>query len=487
MRIAHVASEIAPYSQTGGLAQVAAALPDALARLDKGEHDVAVFTPLYRSVRSVLASRGEMLGESTCELLLKFDGRQHAVCFRTLSLPSGLKVHFLDCPELFDREGIYSGSEGDYADNAERFSMLCQASLQGCMLLLGGPPDVFHCHDWPTGLLPILLRSHFRDSMPKTRTVFTIHNLAYQGVFPKELMVDLTLPWSAFTLHGMEFYDQVSTLKAGAAFADVTTTVSKSYAEEIRTPAFGCALDGFLEHDCPRLIGIRNGIDVEAWDPSRDSYIARHFRAGDLRGKAKCREALLAECELAAEPGDLVVGVVSRLASQKGLDLVADLVPELHGMGVRMILVGDGDPQLEDRFRWLEQTFRHHLSVHIGFDVALSHRVFAGADALLMPSRFEPCGLGQMAAMRYGTVPIVHAVGGLRDTVEDVGTASLRSSNGFRFENAEVASLRQAMQRAASLHRDDATGWRALMTRGMTTDWSWSQSARDYLALYRGL
>lgn len=487
MRIAHVSSEVAPYSQTGGLAQVVSALPRTLAELDGGTHKVAIFSPLYRSVYAALQQRNEQLGERECAMRLAFGYRWHHAYFRTLHRPSAPPIHFLDCPELFDREGIYGEDDGDFDDNAERFSILCRAVLEGCERLMAGAPQIIHCHDWQTGLLPLLLRTHRPDLLVTTRTVFTIHNLAYQGCFPKTTMKSLALPWSAFTFRGLEFYDKVSTLKAGIAFADVTTTVSENYAREIRTTEFGCGLEGFLTFDCPQLVGICNGIDVEQWNPASDSFIAERFDASHLDGKRHCRNALLSEYGLTAEPSELLVGVVSRLADQKGLDLIADLVPELHAMSIRLIVVGNGDAQLEDRFKRLAGSFGKHLAVYIGFDEGRAHRVFAGADAFLMPSRFEPCGLGQMAAMRYGTVPIVHAVGGLRDTVEDPGDTGMRTGmgNGFVFQDASPIALREAMVRAARIYRDEAVVWRRLAQRCMALDWSWTVSARRYLELYR--
>lgn len=445
-----------------------------------------VLSPLYRTVRRALAERDARLGSLRTTRTVAFGGKSHRVDFLPLALPTGVQVCFLDCPALYDREGIYGGVEGEFADNAERFSVLCRASLDAASELMGAMPDVFHCHDWPTGLLPLMLREQEGEKATRPHSIFTVHNLAFLGCFPKGLMSDAGLPWSSFTSHGLEFYDQVSMLKAGIAFADVTTTVSVSYADEIRTPEFGCHLDGFLRHDCPRLIGIRNGIDVDAWDPNRDAHLAAPYTSEHLAGKAICREALLAESGWPPACKDLLIGVVSRLANQKGLDLVAELVPELHELGARLVLVGDGDANLEERFAWLARTFRDNLSITLGFDVALSHRVFAGADAFLMPSRFEPCGLGQMVAMRYGTIPVVHAVGGLRDTVQDPeeGPMLAEGGNGFAFESADVASLRVAVRRAAQMHRERPAEWSQLMHRGMSADWSWSESARAYLDLY---
>ncbi len=484
MRVAHVASEVAPYSQTGGLAQVAAALPRALAGLAGTLSSVAVFSPLYPSVHAAVERRGETLSSAHSAVSVRFAGREHKVTIRSLGRDGGLKYHFLDCPALFGRSELYADANGDYADNGERFGVLCMAVLQAAATVMGGAPDVYHCHDWQTGLLPALLKSGVSASAAKT--VFTIHNLAYQGCFPKELLPAMGIPWSTFTPQGLEFYDQVSMLKAGVAFSDATTTVSETYAHEIRTPEFGCYLDGFLRADCPRLLGIRNGIDIEEWDPEHDAAIAKAFTHENLAGKAQCRSALLNEYGLPAKPDALLLGIVSRLADQKGLDLVAEIAPELASMGAQLILVGNGDPGLEARFRWLAGNFKDSVGIRIGFDSARAHRVFAGADAFLMPSRFEPCGLGQMAAMRYGTVPIVHAVGGLLDTVDDVDEGPSRA-NGFRFEHASVAELRRTIARAVALKSEQPQTWSQLVQRGMTEDWSWAKPAAQYLRLYEEL
>lgn len=486
MRIAHVSSELAPYSQTGGLAQVAYSLPEALASL--GEQ-VSIFTPLHRSVGEVLRSRDETLGPARSPVQVQVGEYCYEGCFRSLKTESGLQIHFFDCPSLFDREGVYEGSHGPYSDNARRYAAFSLATLEAAPELLGARPDVFHCHDWPTGLLPILARTRQQEHQSPPRTVFTIHNLAYQGCFDKQLMPDLGLPWSTFTMQGLEFYDQVSTIKAGIAFSDATTTVSASYADEIQTLEFGCHLEGFLKYDCPRLLGIRNGIDTEEWNPAQDPHITATFDKGDMAGKKRCRKALLDEYLLPAEDDDLVIGVVSRLAGQKGLDLVAEVIPELHRVGARVVLVGNGESALEDRFRWLALHFSHHLAVHIGFNTPRAHHVFAGADAFLMPSRFEPCGLGQMAAMRYGTVPIVHAVGGLRDTVDDPGDEAMRrgEGNGFRLAQLNPDSLFEAIARAARMRREDAGTWAKLIRRGMEADWSWTASAGAYRRLYKEL
>jgi len=482
MRIVHVASEVTPWSQTGGLGEVVSALPDALARCDR-DLEVSVVTPLYRTARDRVAQLGATLEDTGIEVAVAFPAADLAARVMRLAAPRGAAQHyFLDCPSLYDRDGQYGGVNGDYPDNALRFAFLARAALAAAQRI-GGPPDLFHVHDWHPGLLPVYLQRAGRPAA----SIMTIHNLAFQGVFDKQTVMDLGLDWSVFTPQAMELYDRVSFLKGGLAAADAVTTVSPTYAIEIVTPRAGAGLHGFLKYDVKRLVGIRNGIDQAAWDPASDRAIAARFSASDLAGKAECRKALAAECALQPASGELVVGMVSRITEQKGVDLVADLVPELHGLGIRLVLLGSGEPALEQRLLWLAERFRQHLSVTIGFDPPLARRVFAGVDCVLLPSRFEPCGLTQMYAMRYGAVPIVNPVGGLRDSVIDPGDDALAEGKGtgFWMEEASAAGLRAALRRAAGMCRYQQKGWRRLVEQCMTRDFSWEAPAAEYLTLYR--
>jgi starch synthase len=315
--------------------------------------------------------------------------------------------------------------------------------------------------------------------------VFTVHNLAFQGRVSKYVSPELGLPWSVFTMYGMEAWDQLCLLKGGLAFADEVTTVSPTYAREILTPVFGEGLDGFLRHDAAPPIGIVNGIDLEAWDPASDRGIAAPYAADDPAGKARCRAALLDELGWDDDDSPLAI-VIARMAAQKGVDLVADLVPDLAGLGIRLAVLGAGDRALEDRFRWLAGVFREHLRVVIGFDVARSRRWYAGADMYLMPSRFEPCGIGQLYAMRYGAVPVASSVGGLVDTIDDPGDEAMAAGRGtgVRFAPVTADALRLAAMRAVRLYRDRAA-WARVMVAGMRRDSSWRDSARAYLDVYR--
>jgi starch synthase len=489
MRVLHVASEAAPWSQTGGLGDVVGALPDALVREGGGAVDVAVLSPMYRGVAERLASAGAIL-EPPIERTVVVGPHRVRVALRALRRDRGATHWFVDAPDLYDRDGLYThgGAGGvDFADNHVRFAVLSQAAVAFGADLCGGAVDIVHGHDWQTGVAMTYLR--LDPAHAATGAVFTIHNLAFRGLFAKTTVHDLGLPWSEFTMQRLEFFDQVSLLKAGLAHADLVTTVSPSYAREILEPIAGEGLDGFLRHEVTRLVGIVNAIDDVAWDPATDPAIAAPFSADDPAGKAACRRALADDHDLDLGPDTVVAAVVSRLADQKGVDLIADLVPELFGLDVRLIVLGAGDPVLEDRFRWLARVFRDHCAVTIGFDVARARRIYAGADVFLMPSRFEPCGIGQLYAMRYGAVPIVHAVGGLRDTVIDPGDddLALGRGTGFAFAHADGIGLRWGLARALAMYRARRAGWTSLVEAAMRRDSSWTPSARAYLDHYRAV
>ena len=473
MRVVHVASEVAPFAQSGGLADVAAGLPAALA--EAHGLTVGVVVPLYRGVEVKLLARNIQLsaGEpfSTAIGPHAYDG-----WFR-IARVGQVAYGFVDCPVLFDRPGtLYGpGGAGEFSDNHLRFAVLGKVALEHGRRLVGGttgdPFDVLHTHDWQGSLAAI----YARVANAPYAIVSTIHNLAYRGIFPKSTMIDLGIPWSYFDWHQLEFYDQLCLLKGGLAVSDAVTTVSPTYAREILTPERGEALDAFLRWDVKRLVGIVNGIDEHEWDPATDTALAKNFSATHPAGKAACRAAIANELGLA---DDLpLIGVIARMTGQKGIDLIAEIVPELHRLGARMIVLGSGEPELEDRFRYLASAFKDHLAVKIGFDLALSRRIYAGCDLFAMPSRFEPCGLGQLYAMRYGALPIVHAVGGLRDTVSDPGT-------GIRFDAPTGVALLSAIERALAL---DANAKRSARSAAMTRDSSWTASALQYVQLYRSL
>ncbi len=473
MEILFVSSEVAPWSKTGGLGDVSGALPRALAR--RG-HAVTVVSPRYYTIDvragfQPLHGAVRVRGEAT-------------TLWRTRA--AGVAYYFVEHDRYFgSRRALYGDAHGDYADNAERFAYLTRAAL-ATPGALGLRPRIVHGNDWQTGLLPFLLRQdHGQDpALARARSVFTIHNLAYQGVFPKDAVPALGLPWSAFRWDAMEFYDHLSFMKAGLTAADAITTVSPNYAREILTPEGGAQLDGVLRHRARDLTGILNGIDVDEWDPSRDPHLPARYSAAALEGKAECKAALQRELKLPVRPDVPLVGMVGRLAEQKGIDLAAAVLPRLATLDVQLAVLGSGERRLESVFVRASRDHPRKIAARIGFDEGLAHRIEAGADAFLMPSRFEPCGLNQLYSLRYGTVPVVRAVGGLEDTVEDYDGKD--RGTGFKFMEYHPRALWGALLRALEVYRDRAA-WTAMMRRGMALDFSWDRSAAGYEAVYQRL
>ena len=471
MNVVHVSAEVAPWARTGGLGDVVGALPAALSR--RGARTLT-YMPCYGRVRAELHRRGVQL-ERGPGFSVPIGGGQTAGT-AILRGEHGDTV-FVE-HHTFDRDGIYGDARGTFGDNDLRFALLTLAALDTADHVFGAPVDVFHAHDWHTALLPHYLSRYEQHAAAKS--ALTIHNLAYQGVFGPGVIGPLCLDERHFHPEGFEYQGAVSFMKAGISEADAVTTVSPRYSREILEPGFGFGLDGFLRARAKRLVGLLNGLDLDVWNPRKDDAIAP-FGANRLKaGKAENRARLLREFRLPARDDELLVGVVSRLTAQKGLDLLAELVPHLHAIGARVVLLGSGSPQLEERFRRLAQVYGHHLSVHIGFDEVMAHRILAGSDALAIPSRFEPCGLTQMQAMRYGTLPVVHATGGLADTVQ-------HGVSGFVFEHPSSVGLGWALHVAARFKRQDPVGYRRMQKHVMGIDWSWDTSADRYMELYRQL
>jgi starch synthase len=478
MKILYVASEVAPYSKSGGLGDVAHALPKALAA--RG-HEVRVVTPLYASAR---VPNAEDSGQS---IRLRFPfGERRASILVARPAPRH-QVWFLDNPGFYARPGLYGDGRGDYADNHRRFAFLAVGALSAAQAM-GFAPDVVHLNDWQTGLAAVALSRGFRgSSVGEASSLFTIHNLAYQGLFPKDVMTDLGLPWDVFTAQGLEFYDQVNFMKAGLAFADALSTVSPTYAKEIQTEGYGSMLEGILQARANELHGILNGIDVHEWDPRADSHLPAPFDADDLSGKAVCKAELRHRFGFpdADHVSDApLFGVVSRLAGQKGISLLLEAIPTLVDPGAELVVLGSGERWYEDGLRSLAQARPDRFRVFIGFDPALSHLVEAGSDFFLMPSLYEPCGLNQMYSLRYGTVPVVRATGGLEDTVQD---ADLPGGTGFKFRDFDVGGLLWASGRAMDWWWHRRGELDALRRRGMLQDWSWENSAATYERLYASL
>lgn len=479
MRILFASAEVYPLTKTGGLADVSAALPAAL--VDQGA-EVHVIVPGYPQALS------SAVGKSIAAEFNK-DG---AVPTRLIAarLPdSGLPVWLVDAPALFDRPGSpYRDSRGvDWTDNAERFAWFCQvaAKLASGELVSGWRADVVHANDWHAGLVPALLGTS-KDQSPAT--LFTIHNLAYQGLFPSSVLPSLGVPADLFTPDGIEFHGKVSFLKAGLRYSDRITTVSPSYAREILTPEYGCGLDGLLHHRRGALSGILNGVDYRIWNPETDRHLPAKFGLDDLSGKSRCKEALQREHGLNVEPNTPLIIWLSRITDQKMADVVSSTLHRILDRDVQLAMLGDGEPALEEQFRDAAQHYPGRLAVRIGYEEKLAHRLLGAADLLLHPCRFEPCGLTPLYALRYGAVPIVRHVGGLADTVVDATewAAQVGSATGFAFQEPTASAMLDCLDRALSFYVEQ-TRWLKLQRRSMSREFGWGDSARRYLALYRKL
>jgi len=476
-KILFVASEAHPLMKTGGLGDVMGSLPQALAAL--GE-DVRLLLPGYRDA---VARAGAL--KPVAELTLP--PLASPVRLLETRLPgTRVKTWLVDYPPAYDRPGNpYQNAHGhDWHDNAARFALLARVAAliaQG-IKRLRWQPDIVHAHDWQAGLVPALLGLEAK----RPATVFTIHNLAYQGLFPYENFSALDLPASLWSLDGIEFYGQMSFMKGGIAFADRVTTVSPTYAHEIQTPEFGHGLDGLLRHRAPVLRGILNGIDTRAWNPQRDAGLARRYTAARVSaGKAANKAALQAELGLAVNPATPLLGMVSRQVQQKGIDLVIEALPVLLARGLQAAVLGTGEARYEQALRALAREYSGQLAVIIGYDETLAHRIIAGADLFLLPSRFEPCGLTQLYSLRYGTVPVARRVGGVNDSVVDANDATLAdgTATGVVFEAATSAALVQAVERGVTLYRK-RRAWQTLRRNGMKQEFSWQRSAAQYQRLY---
>ncbi len=478
MKVAFLASEVIPYAKTGGLADVAGALPKYLSGLGA---DVRVFMPLYREVRKKNLPLDPVLDGASLDM----DGKK--LPFAVFShRADGVTVLFIDRPAYFDRDGLYGTAAGDYPDNAERFAFFCRAALE-TMKAIRFSPDVVHGHDWQSALAFAYLRhSHAGDAFfSRTRTLFTIHNLAYQGLFEKDVLARIGLPPSLFNMNELEFYGQVNALKAGILFTTAVTTVSPRYSREIQTPEFGCGLDGLLRSRSGVLHGILNGVDYRDWNPATDRLIPRNYTPSDRAGKKTCRKELAAMFGLAA-PADLpVAGMVTRLAGQKGLDIVCDALDALLGRGLTLVILGTGDQKIQDFLLTAQKKDPSRIGLKIAFDERIAHTIYAGSDMFLIPSRYEPCGLTQMYAMKYGTVPVVRATGGLDDSVQEFDRGA-GSGTGFKFVEAAAGPLVETAGRAVAAFRRPED-WRKLVDNTMAADFSWERSAAAYLALYKTL
>ncbi|HTA24620.1 MAG TPA: glycogen synthase GlgA [Terriglobales bacterium] len=474
MHIAFAASECVPFSKTGGLADVVGALPRALAAAG---HQVSVYIPRYRQTK--LTDARTVVRSIT----VPFDDHYRFCSVVAAGSKSGVDHYFVEYPQFFDRDALYGTSSGDYPDNAERFALFSRAVLEASKIL--GVPQVFHCHDWQSALIPVLLKTQYAEdpAFREVGTVFTIHNMGYQGLFPPDTLPLLTLPWDLLTMSKMEFFGNVNFLKGALVFSDFITTVSRKYSQEIQTTEFGFGLEGVLRDRASTVTGILNGVDYDEWSPQADKFTAARYSPQDLSGKAKCKQDLLAAFGITNPDLKLpVIGIVSRFAAQKGFDLIAQIMDRLAREEMIVIALGNGDKQYEEMFARLQKQFPQKIAIKIAYDNAIAHKIEAGSDMFLMPSKYEPCGLNQIYSLKYGTVPIVRATGGLDDTIEPWDARTGRGT-GFKFSDYNGEALLLTIKDALKAFRDQ-TSWQTLMRNGMDKDFSWNNSAKEYGRIY---
>jgi starch synthase len=479
LKVLFVVSEAVPYAKTGGLADVAGALPYALKDLGV---DVKVLMPYYAQIKE------KQIAVATAAEDLQAWWGDEPLSFDVLTPADGAApFYFVARDEFFERRQLYGTPKGDYCDNLERFSFFCSTLPSFCRAL-DFAPDIIHCHDWQACLAAVYLKNRWTgdEGLADARSLLTIHNLAYQGLFPKKKFPLLGLDWSLFSMDGLEFYDKINLLKGGIVFADAINTVSRGYSQEIQTPEYGYGLEGVLRTRSEALFGIVNGVDYDDWNPEIDKLIAATYGPKDLKGKEKNKAALMEaynlDRKLAKAP---LLGIISRLADQKGFDLVAQVLPELMARQAMVVILGTGEEKYHELLTAEAKKFPGQLGVKIAFDNRLAHLIEAGSDMFLMPSRYEPCGLNQLYSMKYGAVPVVRATGGLMDTVTPVDRAK-GSGTGFLFSDYSAAAFQKALDQALEAYKDKKL-WKTIMLNGMTEDFSWSASARAYLKLYEQL
>lgn len=474
LKILFLTSEAVPFAKTGGLADVAGSLPKALAAQG---HDIRLCLPRYKGINQV---------NYFTDLPVLMDGHYETAIIRQTTLKAGehdtaqVPVYLVDNYLYFYREGLYM-----HHDDAARFNFFCKAVLS-MLPRIDFKPDVIHCNDWQTGLIPLLLQAIHHDDpfYSDIATVFTVHNLQYQGRFPKQAFHLLALDEHYYSPESLEFYNQVNYLKGGLVYADVLNTVSHKYAQEIQTAEMGEGLDGMLRKRGADLYGILNGLDYTEFDPERDPHIAAHFSPERLEGKSANKQDLQREMELPQRQETPLLGIISRLVDQKGLDLLAGIMDRLMKEDVQFVLLGTGDDRYQQLFSNLRLQYRDKIGVRIGFDAGLAQRIYAGCDMFLMPSRFEPCGLGQLISLRYGTIPVVRSTGGLEDTIVDY-MHSPATGNGFSFKDYSSNALLDTINRALEVYRHQPQAWRELVQRAMKMDFSWNRSAQEYTQLYQ--
>ncbi|MDR1906617.1 MAG: glycogen synthase GlgA [Puniceicoccales bacterium] len=476
LKICMISPELSPFAKVGGLGDCVASLSKFIAQLG---HEVKVVLPKYASI-----SLPQNVIEYSQPLIINMGyGTEYGKIWE--SKEENLSIYFIEFDRYFNRDGVYSDTHGDYGDNYERFAFLSRVAIDLCYYL-NWIPDVFHGHDWTTGLIPVMLDTIEQNRpMGQCGSVFTIHNLQHHGYAPRSILDFLGIPNHVFRADGVEAFGQVNMMKAGLYFASKLTTVSETYSREIQTPEFGFGLDPVLKFRAGDLIGIRNGIDENLWSPQTDPLLPAKYSAKNMRGKAVCKKKLQEYCNFAVDRNVPILGVVSRLYEQKGLDTFANILPSLFkNLAIQVVFLGNGENILESRFIGIAKKYYERCFVHIGFQEALSHLIEAGADFFVMPSRFEPCGLNQMYSMRYGTLPIARATGGLRDTIENFSKED-GIGTGFLFQKLTDTALYDTIQCACDLYRDAPDVITAMRKRAMQQDFSWNTSAKKYIDVYR--
>ena len=478
LRVLFLSPEVAPFAKTGGLADVAGSLPKAFKGMGC---DIRVAMPYYRMVK-----------KGNFKVTVLFEDVEITLFGQTLKddvFSSGadgsIPLYLINKDEYFDREYLYGTPKGDYLDNVERFVYFSRMAFLLCKML-DFQPHVFHCNDWQTGLIPAYLRTIYKEDpfFSGTCSVFTIHNIAYQGIFDEKKLKITGLPREVYHPGGIEYWGKINFLKAGIVFSDIINTVSHTYSREIQTPEFGHGLEGALGDRSDHLYGILNGADYGEWNPKTDPFIAANYDENDLSGKAKCKEDLLSEFNLPSSLNKLpILAVISRLADQKGLDLLAKSMADLMKMDLGFILLGTGDERYHRLFRRIAKDYPKKAGIKIAYDNTLAHKIEAGADLFLMPSRYEPCGLNQMYSLKYGTVPLVRATGGLDDTIQGYNPKTGKGT-GFKFQRYSPRDFLDTVRKALAVYRD-RENWKRLMIRGMKVDFSWHRAAREYMNLYK--
>jgi starch synthase len=456
MKIAMVASEVVPFAKTGGLADVAGALPLAL---EYCGHEIIIIMPAYKCITEAKLKITRVSKDITSAVVGK-----------------NIKVFFIENKNYFYREGLYGDKHGDYPDNLERFIYFCQRTVT-LLKDINFCADILHLHDWQASLAAVYLKKLHADDpfYKRTKTILTLHNIGYQGIFPREEFPKLGLDWELFNIDGFEFYNKINLLKGGIVFADLINTVSQTYAQEIQTKELGFGLEGLLRKRKEDLSGIINGVDYSVWDPLTDKFIIENYSLADLENKAFNKEDLQRTCGLAVDKNVPVLGIVSRLAQQKGLDILVEGLSDLLQMNVQLVILGAGDLKYQEALREIAQKFPRAVSLNLKFDDPLAHKIYAGSDIFLMPSKYEPCGLGQLISLRYGTIPVVFRTGGLADTIN--------KNNGFIFSQYTKTELLKAINKAVAAFKNKKK-WSSLVNHAMECNFSWKVSADKYVQLY---